>query len=249
MSLRLGLRIGAVVTDILATLAGWCGVVPLGGGVSTGLFLAGLAGGPLHCGPMCGGFVLGQAADRMARLPAAGLCEMSRLKSSALLPYHLGRLSTYTALGGLAGLGGAAATPTPWLSALLLLIAAMLFLGLGLRWISPGLPGWLRGLPAMLGRYHTDNGYVLGVALGFLPCGLLYGALAVAAASGGVWSGAAGMLAFGLGTVPTLVAVGLAGRVAGMRFRRAVAVASPIVMVLNASLLAILAARLWAAGA
>ena len=50
---------------VIAALAGWCGSLPWSGGLLIGLFLAGAAGSTMHCVPMCGGFVLGQVADRM----------------------------------------------------------------------------------------------------------------------------------------------------------------------------------------
>ena len=95
-------------------------------------------------------------------------------------------------------------------------------------------PGW---------RSDTSGGYPLGVVLGFLPCGFLYAALATTAASGSPLLGALGMLAFGLGTVPALVAVGIAGQAAGRRWQRGVAAAAPAVMLLNAALLTALALR------
>ena len=73
---------------------------PEGAASVLGLFLAGLAGSPLHCAPMCGPFVLARAAGRLANVPAGRLCERQRLLSGALLPYHLGRIGTYAALGG-----------------------------------------------------------------------------------------------------------------------------------------------------
>jgi sulfite exporter TauE/SafE len=51
------------------------------------------------------------------------------------------------------------------------------------------------------------------------------------------------MLSFGLGTVPALVAVGIAGQAAGRRWHRGVAAAAPVVMLLNATLLIVLALR------
>ena len=111
-----------------AMLTALCGGAPWAGGLLLGLFVAGAAGSTMHCVPMCGGFVLGQAADGMARLPAARLCEWQRIRSGALLPYHLGRLTTYAGLGAL---GGTAAGRLPWFgfaSAALLLFGAALFL-------------------------------------------------------------------------------------------------------------------------
>lgn len=255
MSLSLG---------FLTTLCGSAAALPLGGGVVLGLLFAGAAGSTVHCVPMCGGFVLGQVADRMARLPSAQLCEWRRLNNGALLPYHLGRLSTYAALGALAGLGGAALGRLPWFgwaSGTLLLVAAALFLAQGLRRLAPGfarfLPGperapagWSRMLARLtrrLDRASAGGGYLLGVTLGFLPCGFLYAALATAAASFSPALGAAGMLAFGLGTAPALVTVGIVGQAAGRRWQGGVTAISSAVMLVNAALLVLLALGRFAA--
>jgi sulfite exporter TauE/SafE len=88
---------------------------------------------------------------------------------------------------------------------------------------------------------RPQDGLLLGRVLGFLPCGFLYGALAVAAASGSALRGALAMLAFGLGTVPSLVVVGVAGQAFGRAWQRSVAAVGPIVLVLNAVVLAALA--------
>lgn len=225
--------------DLLA----FCGSPGAGAGMLLGLFVAGAAGSTLHCVPMCGGFVLGQVADRMARLPVGALCEWRRVGTGALVPYHLGRLTTYAGLGAVVGLAGGAVARLGGVSAVLLGLAALLFAAHALR--LPGLTrvpaAWSR-LVARAARWGGD-GYVLGVTLGFLPCGFLYAALATAAAGGSAGFGAAAMLAFGLGTTPALIAVGVAGHTAGWRWRRGVAAASPAVMLLNAALLAVLAAR------
>jgi hypothetical protein len=141
-------------------------------------------------------------------------------------------------------------------------LAALLFLAQGLRRLVPGLarflpgperaPAWwnrmLAGVTRGLDRRRVGSGYALGLALGFLPCGFLYAALAAAASGFSPVLGAAGMLAFGLGTVPTLAAVGIAGQAAGWRWQRGVAVLSPVVMLGNAALLGLLAWGRIAAG-
>jgi hypothetical protein len=50
---------------------------------------------------------------------------------------------------------------------------------------------------------------LLGMLWGWLPCGLVYSVLLTALASGDALNGAAIMLAFGLGTLPNLLAIGL----------------------------------------
>jgi len=222
------------------------------------LFVAGLLGGAGHCIAMCGPFVLAQSVARLEALPAADMREFHRLAGAALVPYHLGRLTTYVGLGGLGGaLAGGLMTAVglKWLSALLLGLAAALFLGYGIRRLAPLLPGtsaggegwWSRHLGrrarSLFERPVGMRGYALGVALGFLPCGLLYGALAAAAASGAGVAGAIAMGAFAVGTVPALLVVGFAGHAVGRRWRGLVARATPALMTLNAALLAFLAWR------
>jgi sulfite exporter TauE/SafE len=232
----------------------------LHGGLLLGLFAAGAAGSVIHCGPMCGVFVLGQMAERMARLPPERLCERQRIGNGLLLPYHLGRLTTYAALGALAAGSASVLGQAAWfgsLSAALLVIAAMLFLAHVLQRILPSgirfAPGirldraprlWSRlitGVTRRIRRGSLSGTYLLGVALGFLPCGFLYAAIAAAAASARPGMGAAAMVAFGLGTTPALMVIGIAGHAAGRRWNRAVAMAAPVLMVLNAVLLLALA--------
>ena len=251
----------------LAGLDALCGLGGLGGSglaLLLGLATAGGAGGVLHCAPMCGPFVLGQVSDRLARIPPSGLCESARLSSALLLPYHSGRLTTYAALGALvaeAGVAGSAGLLPRLLPALLLLLAALLFLGHALARLAPRLrpvlpvfdrapPVWVRGVRRLAGRIGANRpggGYLLGLVLGFLPCGFLYAAIATAAATGSAAGGALAMLAFGLGTVPGLVVVGIAGHAAGRTFSRGVGFAAPLIMLGNAVLLAAMAWRVLAA--
>lgn len=230
------------MSPVLTHIAGLCApVVPTLGG----LLLAGLAGGPMHCAPMCGGFVLGQVSDRMARLPAGRMCEAARVRGALLLPYHAGRLFTYAALGAVAGaLGGLFGVAS--LDGAPLLLAAALFLVQATMRLRPGLlpvpkaapSGWMRGLTRAARR--LPDGLPLGLLLGLLPCGLLYAALAAAAATGGAVAGAVAMLIFGIGTIPSLVAVGLAGHLAGRRWQARAARVAPAIMLANAALLSLI---------
>ena len=231
------------------------------GGLFTSLFMAGLVGGGSHCAGMCGPFVLAQMASRLERIPASGMSEFHRLIGAAALPYHLGRATTYAGIGAVAALLTGSLGNLPglrWLSVVLLGFAALFFLSYAVsgltRWLPSADGPAQRWWSARIGRFARPlfgsptgwRGYALGLALGFIPCGLLYGALAVAAASGSALSGALGMAAFALGTFPSLLAVGLAGHVAGRTFRTAVLRAAPVVMAVNAGVLAYMAWRLIA---
>lgn len=240
-------------------------VIDRDGGLFLALLTAGLVGGTTHCAGMCGPFVLAQVTARLEQVPASRMSEFHRLAGAAVLPYHAGRATTYALIGAVAATvaGHVGALPgLRWLSVALLAFAALFFLGYAVRglvsWLPKGLPrpggggGFSRwwgervsGLARPLfGKPTGWRGYALGVALGFIPCGLLYGAVAVAAASGDALSGAVGMLAFVTGTVPSLLAVGLAGHLAGRAWRTAVARAAPVIMVVNAGVLGWMAIRM-----
>lgn len=227
------------------------------------LFLAGLAGGLTHCAGMCAPFVLAQAAATADRAAGGGM--LRRLAGAALLPYHLGRMLGYGALGAAAG--GAAGLVAQLsglrfvLAALLLAAAALMFAQasarlaawmprLGVRWLRPGAVALPHALQARLGALLAAptgwRGVALGLMLSALPCGLLYAALAGAAATGSALAGTLVMAAFVLGTAPALVGVALLGRL----FGRAVAGAAPLrpaaaaLFALNGVVLAGMALRL-----
>ena len=258
------------MSSSLSLIGALCSPAARQGSLVLGLLVAGMAGGPMHCAPMCGGFVLGQTADRMARLPAAALCERRRITGALLLPYHLGRMLTYAGLGALAAASAAVLGRAPWfggVSAALLTLAGLLFLALAVRRAAPLLaagrarppggrlaralaalesspPAWGRlvaRLSARIAGRSVPSGLLLGLTLGFLPCGFLYAALTAAAASLSPLTGAAGMAAFALGTVPALVVVGLAGQAAGRRWQAGLARVSPAVLAANAAVLLVLA--------
>ena len=84
------------------------------------------------------------------------------------------------------------------------------------------------------------------MALGFIPCGLLYAALAAAAAGGNAIAGAAGMLAFAAGTMPMLVIVGTVGQAAITHWRAPLLRLAPALLVLNAGMLGFMAWQLLA---
>jgi sulfite exporter TauE/SafE len=201
---------------------------------------------------MCGPFVLAQVAARLEGGAIAG-GELVRLAGAALVPYHLGRITTYTALGGVAGaIAGQATAFTgfAWLLAVCLVLAALAFAAQameGLRRASGGggaLGAWLGRLAGPLMRDPRGmRGYALGLALGLLPCGLLYGALAAAAGAGSAVAGALAMTAFTLGTVPALVGVGWLGAFFGRRWMPTLRLLVIPVMLFNAAVLLALAWR------
>ncbi|MGE4280294.1 MAG: sulfite exporter TauE/SafE family protein [Magnetospirillum sp.] len=231
-------------------------VVETHGGLLTGLFLTGVIGSLSHCAGMCGPFVLSQVAARLESLPAAKMNEFRRLTGAALLPYHLGRATTYGLLGALAG--WAAGTLSGggvfrYVAGGLLALAALFLVGMAIPRLKGLLGGgggeswWSRhvaGLAKPLFATPTGwRGWMLGVLLGFIPCGLLYAALAASAASGDPLASAFGMLAFAAGTVPVLVVVGGIGHFAIGQWREQMLKWAPLLLVANAGMLGYMA---WA---
>jgi len=219
-------------------------------GLPAALLLAGLAGSLVHCVGMCGPFVLGQVMASVEQPGERSYGEWHRLTGALLVPYHLGRFTTYTALGALAG--GATAVFASleifgWLSAILLIAAAGLLatqaLGMAVNAASPAtdllarLAGPLSASRTALARYG------LGVVLGFLPCGLVYAALAAAAGTGSVVSGGIAMACFALGTVPALVAVGWGGLIMRRQLRTVARWVSPPLLAGNALVMLALASQ------
>lgn len=177
------------------------------------LFLAafsmGLFGSP-HCLGMCGGIVtaFGLSMQHVSDSKKNGL----------ILTYHLGRLISYALLGLIASLVGVAifqsimsnSAPRIVLGAVLVLIGlAMLGLPLFNELEKFGMRFWQSLAPLRKKVFPIDSfGKALfaGLLWGFLPCGLVYGALMMAIAGNNIATGAALMFVFGLGTMPMLIA-------------------------------------------
>jgi sulfite exporter TauE/SafE len=229
-------------------------------GLFLALFLSGVAGSATHCIGMCGPFVIAQVGASLdrpeSRVAAYGV--LQRLRGAALLPYHFGRMTTYAALGAAAaGMVGFIANAAAFrvVAGLLLAIAAFAMLvqavGRSLRGVERILARFLPAQPPAAARGLIAEpvgwrGYALGVVLGFLPCGLIYAALAAAASAGDPVRGATAMAAFALGTMPGLIGVGWAGAVFGRRWRRLTAVLAPVALLVSAILLLSMAWRLVA---
>lgn len=203
-------------------MSGWLGYL------AGAAFLAGLAGG-VHCAAMCG--------------PVAAMCAGSRGGSLSLwqraLAYNGGRIMSYTLAGALAGaVGGAGLAFRDSGSAQTLMAAlagtTMLVLALHLAGYAPvtrrlesaGARVWRRLGPLTRHFLPADNyarAFGLGALWGWLPCGMVYAVLVTAAASAHPGEGALVMLAFGAGTLPNLLAIGIAaGRVSTLLKRKAV---------------------------
>lgn len=174
----------------------------------------------LHCIGMCGSIIgtLTLSLDRAVR-------ENRRALFGYVLNYNLGRICSYT-LGGIAvGLmeyfltlpftGGQAHRILQVLAALVM-SSAGLYLGgwfpqfayiekLGSRIWKLVEPFGRRLIPVK----SRSQAFLFGMIWGWLPCGLIYTALALSISTGNIVHSALTMLAFGLGTLPAVMGVGI----------------------------------------
>jgi len=183
-----------------------------------GALLLGLFGS-VHCVAMCGGIAgaLGQVDAQ------AG----PRRMLAQHLSYSLGRITSYALAGGVAGaLGRAlAGAAGPSGVSFLRVLCGLLLIGVGIT-LAGGWPVtapleafggklWRRMAPLSKRLQPGDRfwkQYLIGMIWGWLPCGLVYGALTTAATTGDATRGATFMLTFGAGTLPALLATGTLSR-------------------------------------
>ena len=189
-------------------MTGWLGFL------LSGAFFAGLFGG-VHCAAMCGGIV--------------AACVSRRAKSGfqwqRALAYNIGRITSYAVAGAVAGaLGhaGIALRGDSMTHHLLLGVAGSALIVIALYIAGYGrVVHVLEAAGAVVWRYIQPWSRVflpadtvtramgLGLVWGWLPCGMVYAALMTAVASADALWGASIMLAFGVGTLPNLIAVAL----------------------------------------
>ncbi|MBA4148458.1 MAG: sulfite exporter TauE/SafE family protein [Verrucomicrobia bacterium] len=171
-------------------------------------FLLGLVGS-LHCAGMCGPIAIAQ--------PVTGNTTAAFVAGRAA--YNGGRVMTYVVLGALFGVIGSSFALFGFQRWVSLIAGIAILVVLLASWrhranvhISRGVALLKSHLGKLLRRTGFGATFLLGNLNGLLPCGLVYAACAGAAASGSAVQGMNYMFAFGLGTVPMMLAVGLAGK-------------------------------------
>lgn len=161
----------------------------------TMLFLTGLLTS-IHCVSMCGAINL-----------IAILNQNSQNRFERPLKYNLGRLISYTILGGIAGLLGSILTINNIISGIIITLA-----GLAMFVMSLEMLGLFR-IPRIkfLTPKHkkTSNPFLIGLLNGLMPCGPLQAMQLYALSTSSMLKGALSMLLFGLGTMPLMLLTGV----------------------------------------
>jgi sulfite exporter TauE/SafE len=189
--------------------------------------MVGFLGSFGHCVGMCGPIAVAFSLSRPHKTPPPwqqqlyfhGLLNLGRIFSYTLVGAGIGALGEVILAGSqLAGVGSG-------LRRFIALFIGVLLVWFGLVQIKPA---WLPQVPVfnpfaqtawherlnramrhLSGRPSFWTPLFLGFVWGFIPCGFLYAAQLKAVETGSLWQGAATMLAFGVGTVPSLLAVGI----------------------------------------
>jgi len=173
-------------------------------------FLAGLLGSG-HCFGMCGGIAAGLGAMSPGRAVVPAL----QFNLARLLSYAVLGLIAATVLSGVSGL----VSIGRWmrlLTAVMILMIGLKFLFnfRGIEFIERGGAGlWKKILPFALKAGNRQDSFgrlLLGFLWGFIPCGLVYTVLMTAASTANSIGGAVTMLAFGVGTLPSMLGLTVA---------------------------------------
>jgi len=203
------------------------------------VFVAGILG-TAHCLGMCGPFALAIGSGASGWGSALG-------RQAA---YTAGRIFTYGVLGAVAGYCGSrlnqALPAIVNIPAVLAIAAGLLLVYMGLRsagWLAVGNRAGNVLSPSFclaggfFGQFLRQRGmsgvFLAGVFTGLLPCGLLYGMLALAASLHSVVLGGLTMVVFGLGTAPAMILAGVTGRLVGLATRQRLYAAAAWCLVLT----------------
>ena len=168
-------------------------------------FLLGLMTSP-HCLGMCGGILLGN-------------CAQNRSPALASLAYNVGRILSYTAIGGIFGALGTVIAYSMSVNSMVFTMVglAVILIGLNLWGLLPGLGALIASqpsfcqLPTQTQKCFAGRPLVIGLLTGLMPCASLYAMWLHAVSGGSAVYGAESMLAFALGTAPLLFLFGALG--------------------------------------
>ncbi|MBI2271109.1 MAG: sulfite exporter TauE/SafE family protein [Bacteroidetes bacterium] len=201
--------------------------------------------GSFHCVGMCGPITL--------LLPLNNDTSLNKIAGTVL--YNLGRITTYTLLGGLFGLLGQTFVLAGYQQLLSVTIGTIILIIAVLpdkitNSLRPTgiISGIITPLKNSLRQYIHNRSlysrYFIGTLNGLLPCGLVYMGIAGAMATGNSASGALFMAIFGLGTFPVMFAISLFGSNISVDVRQKINRAVPVFIISMAILLILRGANL-----
>lgn len=188
--------------------------------------------GSFHCAGMCGPIAIA--------LPLHGNTASQKVFGGTL--YNLGRTVTYGFMGAIFGALGQGLQLIGFQQKVSVIMGALMIVSvlfpklfrnqykMDKSWFS--VVGKLKKkIGEMFAIRSFQSLFFIGMLNGLLPCGLVYMAIAGAIGTGGVAEGSIYMILFGLGTIPMLLAISLAGNVLGLTVRNRINKLIPVLVV------------------
>lgn len=189
--------------------------------------------GSFHCAGMCGPIAIA--------LPLQGNTIGGKILGGSL--YNLGRTLTYGIMGAVFGLLGQGVALIGFQQKVSVLMGSLMIISvffpalfrnqynLEKSWFS--LIGKLKNsIGKMISIRSFQSLFFVGMLNGLLPCGLVYMAIAGAIGTGSAGMGTLYMILFGLGTIPMLLGISLAGNLVSLAIRRRINKVIPVLVVL-----------------
>ena len=190
------------------------------------LFVVGLFTS-LHCVAMCGGINMSQCVAQ------SGARATSSTAMKPSLFYNLGRVASYTVIGGIVGALGSVISFSGWARGIVAIVSGllMILMGIGMMGIFP----WLNAITPRLPRIFREKAnsagrgkgpFAVGLLNGLMPCGPLQAMQVYALGTGSLITGALSMFFFSLGTLPLMFGLGAIISVLGSKFTKKMMTAS-----------------------
>lgn len=190
------------------------------------IFLIGLVAASSSCIAVAGGVLLSMAARYNEMYSAETRLE----KFKPHLFFNIGRIVSYTLLGGLLGSLGSVFTVSTKTTAIISIVASLFMIVMGLKTLKlfPGLKMLSWGMPKGLGhkivgmekKRNKAVPFFVGAATFFLPCGFTQALQLYAISQGSFTEGALIMFFFALGTLPALMSLSAVSAFAKGTFQR-----------------------------
>lgn len=189
--------------------------------------------GSFHCAGMCGPIAIA--------LPLHGNTVPQKIFGGTL--YNLGRTITYGIMGAIFGLVGQGLHLIGFQQKVSVLMGAVMIISVLFPALFKNQYSMERSWFSAVGKLKKTIGkmfairsfqslFFIGMLNGLLPCGLVYMAIAGAIGTGGVVEGSLYMILFGLGTIPMLLAISLAGNVLSLTIRNRINKLIPVLVVI-----------------
>ena len=186
----------------------------------------------LHCVAMCGGINLSQC------LKSESTTSGTKVNIKPSLLYNLGRVTSYTIIGGIVGAIGSVISFSGWAKGLIAILSGFFMVIMGLS--MTGLFPWINKITPRLPRVFREKAgsagrgkgpYIVGLLNSLMPCGPLQAMQIYALGTGSFITGALSMFFFSVGTLPLMFGLGAFITMLGSKFTKQMMKISAVLVV------------------